>query len=54
MKFNLEDSLSCFGLIAALLTGIREEAEAGRLPPNVASGMEELYQNYRNAVNKYS
>ncbi|CBI33823.3 hypothetical protein VitviT2T_002512 [Vitis vinifera] len=34
----------------ALLAGIREETEAGRLPPNVASGMEELYQNYRNAV----
>ncbi|KAK8639955.1 hypothetical protein V6N13_138321 [Hibiscus sabdariffa] len=33
-----------------LLSGIREEVEAGRLPPNVAAGMEELYQNYRNAV----
>ncbi|GMJ12526.1 ACYLTRANSFERASE 1 [Hibiscus trionum] len=33
-----------------LLFGIRNEVEAGRLPPNVAAGMEELYQNYRNAV----
>ncbi|OMO93374.1 hypothetical protein COLO4_16939 [Corchorus olitorius] len=34
-----------------LLSGIRKEVEAGRLPPNLAEGMEELYQNYRNAVN---
>ncbi|PON85422.1 Glycerol-3-phosphate O-acyltransferase [Trema orientale] len=33
-----------------LLSGIRKEKEAGRLPPNVASGMEELYQNYKNAI----
>ncbi|XVF11111.1 hypothetical protein REPUB_Repub07fG0240900 [Reevesia pubescens] len=33
-----------------LVSGIRKEVEAGRLPPNVAAGMEELYQNYRNAV----
>ncbi|KZV41575.1 glycerol-3-phosphate acyltransferase, chloroplastic [Dorcoceras hygrometricum] len=33
-----------------LLLGIRKEAEAGRLPRNVAEAMEELYQNYRNAV----
>ncbi|KAL6985710.1 Glycerol-3-phosphate dehydrogenase [NAD(+)] [Sarracenia purpurea var. burkii] len=33
-----------------LLSGIKKEAEAGRLPSNVARGMEELYQNYRNAV----
>lgn len=33
-----------------LLSGIRKEAEAGRLPLNVAAGMEELYQNYKNAV----
>ncbi|XP_010538386.1 PREDICTED: glycerol-3-phosphate acyltransferase, chloroplastic-like [Tarenaya hassleriana] len=33
-----------------LLSGIRKETEAGRLPPNVASGMEELYWNYKNAV----
>ncbi|XP_039142074.1 glycerol-3-phosphate acyltransferase ATS12, chloroplastic isoform X5 [Dioscorea cayenensis subsp. rotundata] len=26
------------------------EAEAGRLPSNIASGLEELYNNYRNAV----
>ncbi|GKV10638.1 hypothetical protein SLEP1_g21978 [Rubroshorea leprosula] len=35
-----------------LVNGIKKEAEAGRLPPNVAAGMEELYQNYRNAVFK--
>ncbi|XP_022159428.1 glycerol-3-phosphate acyltransferase, chloroplastic [Momordica charantia] len=33
-----------------LLSCIRREAEAGKLPSNVAAGMEELYQNYRNAV----
>ncbi|GLT80604.1 hypothetical protein SLA2020_520350 [Shorea laevis] len=33
-----------------LLNGIRKEVEAGRLPPNIAAGMEVLYQNYRNAV----
>lgn len=33
-----------------LLSGIRKEMEAGRLPSNVATGMEELYHNYRNAV----
>ncbi|GMJ16044.1 ACYLTRANSFERASE 1 [Hibiscus trionum] len=33
-----------------LLSGIRKEVEAKRLPPNAAAGMEELYQNYRNAV----
>ncbi|KAF3449308.1 hypothetical protein FNV43_RR10036 [Rhamnella rubrinervis] len=33
-----------------ILSGIREEAEAGRLPSAVASGMEELYQNYKNAI----
>ncbi|KAI3469191.1 hypothetical protein Pfo_025854 [Paulownia fortunei] len=33
-----------------LLLGIQKELEAGRLPINVAQGMEELYQNYRNAV----
>ncbi|KAL2237808.1 glycerol-3-phosphate acyltransferase, chloroplastic [Sesamum indicum] len=33
-----------------LLLGIQKEAEAGRLPINVAQGMEELYHNYRNAV----
>ncbi|XP_019094497.1 PREDICTED: glycerol-3-phosphate acyltransferase, chloroplastic-like [Camelina sativa] len=33
-----------------LLSGIKKEAEAGRLPANVASGMEELYWNYKNAV----
>uniref|UniRef100_A0A2P2J9G3 Glycerol-3-phosphate acyltransferase, chloroplastic n=1 Tax=Rhizophora mucronata TaxID=61149 RepID=A0A2P2J9G3_RHIMU len=33
-----------------LLSGIQNEAEAGRLPPNVAAGMEELYHTYKNAV----
>ncbi|PPR88465.1 hypothetical protein GOBAR_AA32225 [Gossypium barbadense] len=33
-----------------LLSGLRKEVDAGRLPPNVAAGMEEVYQNYRNAV----
>ncbi|KAG8374574.1 hypothetical protein BUALT_Bualt10G0009600 [Buddleja alternifolia] len=33
-----------------LLLGIQKEAQAGRLPLNVAQGMEELYHNYRNAV----
>lgn len=33
-----------------LLSGIRKEVEAGKLPPNVAAGMEVFYQNYRNAV----
>ncbi|KAH7834631.1 hypothetical protein Vadar_018100 [Vaccinium darrowii] len=33
-----------------LLFGIKKEAQAGRLPSNVAQGMEELYRNYRNAV----
>ncbi|XP_015574486.1 glycerol-3-phosphate acyltransferase, chloroplastic isoform X2 [Ricinus communis] len=33
-----------------LLYGIRKEADAGRLPLNIAAGMEEVYRNYRNAV----
>ncbi|KAM0934103.1 putative glycerol-3-phosphate 1-O-acyltransferase [Dioscorea sansibarensis] len=33
-----------------LLACIRKEAEAGRLPLNIASGLEELYNNYRSAV----
>ncbi|CAA2994563.1 glycerol-3-phosphate acyltransferase, chloroplastic isoform X1 [Olea europaea subsp. europaea] len=33
-----------------LLIGIQKEREAGRLPIHIAQGMEELYQNYRNAV----
>ncbi|XP_043808480.1 glycerol-3-phosphate acyltransferase ATS12, chloroplastic isoform X3 [Manihot esculenta] len=33
-----------------LLSGIRKQVEAGKLPLNVAAGMEEVYQNYRNAV----
>ena len=39
-----------FILSAELLSCIKKETEAGKLPPNVAAGMEELYQNYRNAV----
>ncbi|CAL1399426.1 unnamed protein product [Linum trigynum] len=33
-----------------ILSGIRKDAEAGRLPSTVAEGMEELYHNYRKAV----
>ncbi|OIV94435.1 hypothetical protein TanjilG_25497 [Lupinus angustifolius] len=33
-----------------LLSGIRNEVESGSLPPNVAAGMEELYENYKSAV----
>lgn len=33
-----------------LLSGIKKKKEAGRLPPDIASRMEELYNNYRNAV----
>ncbi|XP_027359720.1 glycerol-3-phosphate acyltransferase, chloroplastic isoform X2 [Abrus precatorius] len=33
-----------------LLSGIRKEVEAGSLPPNVAAGMEEVYNNYKNAI----
>ncbi|GMY29665.1 glycerol-3-phosphate acyltransferase, chloroplastic isoform X2 [Fagus crenata] len=33
-----------------LLAGIRKERETGSLPSHVASGMEELYHNYKNAV----
>jgi hypothetical protein len=39
-------------LSAELLAGIRKERETGSLPSHVASGMEELYHNYKNAVNK--
>ncbi|KAL3500006.1 hypothetical protein ACH5RR_039099 [Cinchona calisaya] len=35
-----------------LLSGIRKAAEAGSLPLSVSQGMEELYQNYRNAVHQ--
>lgn len=38
-------------IISDLLLGIQKEADAGRLPKNVAEGMEELYYNYQNAVN---
>ncbi|KDO50327.1 hypothetical protein CISIN_1g036021mg [Citrus sinensis] len=37
-----------------LLSGIGREVEAGRLPSNLANGMEELYHNYKNAVNIYT
>ncbi|XP_054809659.1 glycerol-3-phosphate acyltransferase, chloroplastic isoform X2 [Prosopis cineraria] len=33
-----------------LLSGIRKEAEGGFLPSNVASAMEDVYHNYKNAV----
>lgn len=33
-----------------LLSGIRKESEAGKLPSNVAAGMKDLYQNYKTAV----
>ncbi|KAK1326265.1 hypothetical protein QJS10_CPA01g02960 [Acorus calamus] len=33
-----------------LVSGIRKVAEAGRIPPNVAAAMEELYHNYKHAV----
>ncbi|CAN1199988.1 Glycerol-3-phosphate acyltransferase, chloroplastic [Linum perenne] len=33
-----------------ILSGIKKEAEAGRLPSIIAAGMEELYHNYKNAV----
>eukprot|EP00262_Sarcandra_glabra_P000876 TRINITY_DN1091_c0_g1_i1.p1 TRINITY_DN1091_c0_g1~~TRINITY_DN1091_c0_g1_i1.p1 ORF type:complete len:454 (-),score=86.48 TRINITY_DN1091_c0_g1_i1:389-1750(-) len=33
-----------------LLSGIRKEGEAGKLPPNIAAVLEELFQNYRTAV----
>lgn len=33
-----------------LLSYIRKEVENGRLPSNIARGLEELYHNYRNAV----
>lgn len=37
-----------------LLAGIRKEREAGKLPPNIALGMEVLYNNYKTAVTKYA
>ncbi|KAI5656364.1 hypothetical protein M9H77_25157 [Catharanthus roseus] len=33
-----------------LLSGINRAAEAGRLPLHVTQGLDELYQNYRNAI----
>ncbi|XP_074264660.1 glycerol-3-phosphate acyltransferase, chloroplastic-like isoform X2 [Silene latifolia] len=33
-----------------LLSRLKKESEYGRLPENVASALEELYENYRNAV----
>jgi len=43
-----------FLYFAELLAGIRKEVEAGSLPANVAAGMEEVYNNYKNAVSLYS
>ncbi|CAN1334054.1 Glycerol-3-phosphate acyltransferase, chloroplastic [Linum perenne] len=37
-----------------ILSGIKKEAEAGRLPSIIAAGMEELYHNYKNAVKIYA
>lgn len=51
---NLFSNFFNFGLYVELLSAIRERKEAGRISPNVASGMEELYQNYKNAVNYQS
>lgn len=38
-------------IVTDLLSGINRAAEAGRLPLHVTQGLDELYQNYRNAVN---
>ncbi|KAI4369914.1 hypothetical protein MLD38_018308 [Melastoma candidum] len=35
-----------------LLSGIRNLAQGGKLPPNVAAGMEELFHTYKNAVSQ--
>lgn len=35
-----------------LLSGIKKATQAGRLPLDMAQGMEELYHNYRDAVCK--
>lgn len=43
-----------FFFSAELLSGISKEVKAGRLPSNLAALMEELYHNYKNAVNKYT
>jgi len=39
---------------ADVFAGIKKEVEAGSLPANVAAGMEEVYNNYKNAVSLYS
>lgn len=36
---------------ADILSGIRKEAQLGTLTPNMAAGMEELFHNYKKAVN---
>jgi hypothetical protein len=33
---------------------VRKELENGKLPSDVASGLEELYYNYKNAVNAHA
>ncbi|RDX87035.1 Glycerol-3-phosphate acyltransferase, chloroplastic, partial [Mucuna pruriens] len=52
---NMSSSVSSRTFLNALneqevLSGIKKEVEAGSLPPNVAAGMEEVYNNYKNAV----
>lgn len=49
MHFDFFLSL-ILSLFTELLSGIKKESELGTLPVNIASAMEELYQNYRNAV----
>lgn len=50
IKLVLFSSFLYIFFLTDLIAGIRKEKEAGTLPPNVASGMEELYWNYKNAV----
>lgn len=38
---------------ADVFAGIKKEVEAGSLPANVAAGMQEVYNNYKNAVCLY-
>lgn len=37
-------------MFADVLSLIKKEVEAGTLPPSVAAGMEEVYNNYKSAV----
>ena len=50
IKLVLFSSFLYIFFLTDLIAGIRKEKEAGTLPPNVASGMEELSWNYKNAV----